>query len=205
MDCTAIILAGGKSSRMGTNKALLPIFEKTTIEHIVDCCKHVADEIIVVTNEQDQYAFLQVPLVCDEFKECGPLGGLEAGLQAAKYDKCILIACDMPFVSSEVIKHLMYHLHNYDAVLPNVNGKLHPLFAAYRKTCLTPIRKRLQNNTLRMVGLLDEVNTKILTEDELPLMDFNIQNVFFNMNKPDEFRMAQKLASDLKKSSKSSM
>ncbi|WP_042349800.1 molybdenum cofactor guanylyltransferase [Bacillus massiliigorillae] len=199
MECTAIILAGGKSSRMGTNKALLPIFDKTTIEHIVDCCKQVADEVIVVTNNHEQYAFLNVPLVADTYKESGPLAGLEAGLQAAKHDKCFLVACDMPFINIEVMKLLVQHLDDYDAVLPSVDNQYHPLFAAYRKTCLAPIRKNLQEKMLRMVGIFDEVHTRILTEDELLSVNDHIQNVFFNMNRPEEFKIAQKLESELKK------
>lgn len=202
MECTAIILAGGKSSRMGTNKALLPIFDKTVIEHIVDCSKQVADEVIVVTNEQAQYEFLNIPLVSDSYKECGPLAGLEAGLQVAKYDKCVLIACDMPFISGEVIEYLVNDLNHYDAVLPRVNGKLHPLFAAYRKTCLAPARKKLREKALRMVDLLDEVNTKIVNEDELAVKQSDIQNTFFNMNRPDEFQKAQKLESEIIQKSK---
>lgn len=197
MDCTAIILAGGKSSRMGTNKALLPIFDKTVIEHIVECSKIVADEVIVVTNDLDQYDFLNVPLVSDTYKECGPLAGLEAGLEAAKHNKCFLIACDMPFINSDVMKFLVQQLEYFDAVLPQMDGKLHPLFAAYRKTCLDIVRKKLDEKALRMVNLLDEIHTKIVTEDELLSKQLHIQNAFFNMNRPDEYQRAQELEDEI--------
>ena len=107
MKTTGIILAGGKSSRMGTNKALLTIDGKTVIERIVNQLEQIVDEIIVVTNPFHDYEFLQLPMVEDKWKGMGPLAGIEAGLNASTTERNLIVACDMPFISIELGKYLL--------------------------------------------------------------------------------------------------
>src|SRR5699024_1724584 len=119
-----------------TNKALLTINGKTVIEHIVNECKKITDQILIVTNHFADYQFLALPMVEDKEKGKGPLAGIQAGLSEVSTEKNMVIACDMPFVSAEIAKDLLGELTNYDACLPKINDQLHPLFAAYRKSCL---------------------------------------------------------------------
>src|SRR3954469_4803909 len=99
MKAAAIILSGGKSSRMGTNKALLKINEKTNIKRITDTLKVLFNDIILVTNDPEDYQFLGVKMVSDHYPGQGPLAGVHAGLLASPHETNFVVACDMPFVS----------------------------------------------------------------------------------------------------------
>lgn len=189
-DVTAIILAGGKSSRMGTNKALLTINGITVIEQIVNECKKITDHILIVTNNFADYQFLQLPMVEDKEKGKGPLAGIQAGLSTVSTEKNIVIACDMPFISAEIAKVLLEELTNYDACLPKINDQLHPLFAAYRKSCLHAVNQSLNDGQLRIRHFLNQVRVKIKTEKELPSY-FN--KAMFNMNNPQEYEEAKEM------------
>ncbi|MFD2446837.1 molybdenum cofactor guanylyltransferase [Bacillus sp. CGMCC 1.16607] len=183
LNVTGIILAGGKSSRMGTNKALLRIDHTTVIEKIVEEMKAVTTELIVVTNHFEDYEFLGLPLVADLRKNMGPLAGLEAGLMASSNENNLIIACDMPFVSQTLAKTLIQHLEHFDAVVPRIEGKLNPLFAAYRKSCLEEIQHSLDDNQLKMRSFLDRIKLKIIDDESL-------QMALFNMNTPEEYEKA---------------
>ncbi|HYK74802.1 MAG TPA: molybdenum cofactor guanylyltransferase, partial [Pseudoneobacillus sp.] len=133
---------------MGTNKALLKLGNQTVIEKVIEEMRPITAELIVVTNTFEDYEFLGLPLVADLRKGLGPLAGLEAGLLASSNEKNMVVACDMPFISQSLAKLLLDQLADYDAAVPNVEGRLHPLFAAYRKSCLTEIQKSLDENQL---------------------------------------------------------
>ena len=197
MQSTGIINAGGKSSRMGTNKALLKINGITVIEKIAEQLKKVVSDIIIVTNTPQEYEFLGLPMVEDKWKGMGPLAGIHAGLAASKTDKNLVVACDMPFISPELGKILLNYLDNYEAVVPKMTDHLHPLFAAYRKDVQEEIHTSLQNEQLRIRYFLQNVNTKIVTEEDLKELGFPYEaSHFFNMNHPEEFEAALKIASE---------
>src|SRR3954453_3010010 len=121
MKAAAIILSGGKSSRMGTNKALLKINEKTNIERIADTLKLSFNDIILVTNHPEDYQFLGLKMVSDYYPDKGPLAGVHAGLLSSTYDTNFIVACDMPFVSGELAEVLVQKCGDYDAVIPVIN------------------------------------------------------------------------------------
>src|SRR5690606_20588107 len=106
METTGIILAGGKSSRMGRNKALLDFHGQTVIETIANELQKIVNHLIIVTNNQEDYAFLQLPMVSDKWQGIGPLAGIHAGLSISKTEKNLVVACDMPFVSREIGSYL---------------------------------------------------------------------------------------------------
>lgn len=196
-DTTVIILAGGKSSRMGTNKALLKINGQTVIEQIVNECKKITENILIVTNQFSEYEFLNLPMVEDLQKGKGPLAGIQAGLTNSKTEKNFVVACDMPFVSAQIALQLLKDLNEYDAVLPEINNQLHPLFAAYRKNCLEAVNRSLENGQLRITHFLDQVSVKINTEKDLPSY---LSNAFFNMNNPKEYEKAIQMTKKEKES-----
>lgn len=188
---TAIILAGGQSSRMGTNKALLTINGQTVIEQIVAECKKITDNVLIVTNRFSDYKFLHLPMVEDKEKGKGPLAGIQAGLSAVSTEKTIVIACDMPFISTKVALALLDELTSYDACIPEINDQLHPLFAAYRKSCLPAVNESLAEGQLRIRQFLSKVHVKIKTENELPSY---LDQAFFNMNNPEEYEKAKSIS-----------
>ncbi|WP_462410176.1 molybdenum cofactor guanylyltransferase [Neobacillus sp. Marseille-QA0830] len=195
MKAGAIILSGGKSSRMGTNKALLKINDKPNIERIKDELKGSFHEMILVTNEPESYEFLGLTITSDHYPGMGPLAGLHAGLMASGSDANLLAACDMPFVSGELASALVERCQGYDAVIPITGGQQHPLFAVYHKRVADVAASCIETGNLRMKHLLDRINVLYLTEKELgSFSQLNIEKIFFNMNHPNEYEDAKQQA-----------
>jgi len=192
MKAAAIILAGGKSSRMGTNKALLKINGKTNIERIRDTLKILFDDIILVTNEPETYDFLGLRKVSDQYPGMGPLAGLHAGLQASDYDVNMMVACDMPFVSTELAEVLISLLSHHDAVIPVIDGRQQPLFSVFHKKAAEAVAESIESGQLRMRQLLDNLDVLYVTEKELKgYSNLDFERVFFNMNHPEEYEEAK--------------
>ncbi|MCM3692998.1 molybdenum cofactor guanylyltransferase [Neobacillus niacini] len=193
MKAAAIILSGGKSSRMGTNKALLKLNEKTTIERMVDTLKIYFDDIILVTNEMESYQFLGVKMVSDHYPGKGPLAGFHAGLMASDYDVNFITACDMPFISGELAATLVNMIDHHDALVPVINGKMQTLCGVFQKKNVTKIEECIENGRLPIKQLLDHLNVLYITENELQAYtNIDLERVFFNMNHPHEYEEAKK-------------
>ncbi|WP_019154043.1 molybdenum cofactor guanylyltransferase [Robertmurraya massiliosenegalensis] len=194
METTGIILAGGKSSRMGTNKALLMIEGKTIIEQAVEELRSIVNNIIIVTNSFEDYAFLNLPMVKDEWKDMGPLAGIHAGLSFSKTERNLIVACDMPFISAKLGDVLLKQLEDYEAAIPEISGQLHPLFAAYRKVVKEEAEKALQQKQLRIRGIFRNIHVKIMEETELNKYGVVLDDSdLFNMNHPEEYEQAKKM------------
>jgi molybdopterin-guanine dinucleotide biosynthesis protein A len=197
MDTTAIILAGGKSSRMGSNKALLQLNGVTVIEGIIKKLENIVDDIIIVTNTFDDYEFLHLPMIEDLRLGMGPLAGIEAGLAATKTDRNLVVACDMPFISIELGAYLLSCLEEFQAAVPEISGQLHPLFAAYRKEVNGAVTKSLEENQLRIRHFLHTIHVKIVKKELLQSLELpNEEHYFFNMNNRDEYHKALNLSKD---------
>ncbi|MCM3764094.1 molybdenum cofactor guanylyltransferase [Neobacillus niacini] len=195
MNAAAILLSGGKSSRMGTNKALLKINEKTNIERIRDILAEHFAETILVTNDPAAYQFLGVKMASDHYPGMGPLAGLHAGLEASSHEVNVLVACDMPFVSGELAAAMAEKCGEYDAVIPVIGGKQHPLFAVFKRSAAEEAAKCIKAGNLRMKHLLDRLNVLYLTETELGSFNqLDLDRVFFNMNHPNEYEDAKNWA-----------
>jgi molybdenum cofactor guanylyltransferase len=193
MKAAAIILSGGKSSRMGTNKALLKLNEKTTIERMVDILKIYFDDIILVTNDMESYQFLGVKMVSDHYPGKGPLAGFHAGLMASDYDVNFITACDMPFISGELAATLVNMIDHHDALVPVINGKMHTLCAVFQKKSVAKIEECIENGRLPIKHLLEHLNVLYVTEKELQAYNnIDMERVFFNMNHPHEYEDAKK-------------
>ncbi|MBB6445516.1 NTP transferase domain-containing protein [Bacillus benzoevorans] len=191
MKTTGIILAGGKSSRMGTNKALLDLNGRKVIEGIVEKLGDITDEVLLVTNTYADYEFLQVPMIGDHWREMGPLAGVEAGLTASKTEYNLIVACDMPFISVELGRYLLACLDESQAAVPQIDETSHPLFAAYRREVLAEVRKSLEKRELGMWRFLKKVEAKIITKDVLASLGLpNEEQYFFNMNNREHYQRA---------------
>ncbi len=193
MKAAAIILSGGKSSRMGTNKALLKLNEKTTIERMVDILKVYFNDLILVTNDMDSYQSLGVKMVSDHYPGKGPLAGFHAGLKASDYDVNFIVACDMPFISGELAATLVEKIDHYDALVPVINGKKQTLCAVFRKKTVDKMEECIENGRLPIKHLLDHLNVLYVTEKDLDInSNIDLERVFFNMNHPHEYEDAKK-------------
>jgi molybdenum cofactor guanylyltransferase len=197
MKAAAIILSGGKSSRMGTNKALLKINEKSNIERIRDELAGQFSDILLVTNDPETYDFLGLKMASDYYTGKGPLAGIHAGLEASPYDVNVVVACDMPFISGELAKYLAESCSGYDAVIPVIDGVQNPLFAAYDKKVAAIAAQKIENGRLAIKAMLDELNVLYLSKEQLAkFCEQSLDRTFFNMNQPEEYENAKKWAEE---------
>ena len=186
---TGVILAGGKSSRMGQNKALMSLGGKRLVDRVVEVMRSVFDDLLMVTNTPDVYADLGVPMVRDVWPEKGSLGGVYSAIYHVATPYCLVVACDMPFLRTAVLRYLITQMNDYDVVVPDVLGELQTLHAIYSKACLQPIERRLDMNRLRIVGFFPEVRVRTVTASELEPYDPELL-AFQNLNTPEEFQAA---------------
>jgi molybdopterin-guanine dinucleotide biosynthesis protein A len=157
---TAAILAGGKSSRMGANKALLSFRGHPMISAVADAVRPVASELFVVADDGAPYASLGFETVADIHKGRGPLGGLHAALTASRTDETLLLACDIPLVSTSLLRYLSEFPSQALARVAEIDGHIHPLCAVYSKRCLPEIERLIASGRLAMAALLDAVGAQ---------------------------------------------
>jgi molybdopterin-guanine dinucleotide biosynthesis protein A len=187
---TGAILAGGQSSRMGQNKALMSLGGHRLIDRVVHVLEDIFAELLLVTNRPEIYADLGVRMVSDVFPEKGSLGGIYSAISHASTPYCFIVACDMPFLQAPVIRYLIEHIADHDVVIPDVYGEMQPLHAIYNKTCLAPIRQRLDANRLKIIGFLPDLRVRIVTRGEILPLDPAL-HTFQNLNTPEEFQAAE--------------
>jgi molybdopterin-guanine dinucleotide biosynthesis protein A len=187
---TGAILAGGQSSRMGQNKALMPLGGHRLIDRVVHVLEGIFAELLLVTNSPEIYAGLGVRMVSDVFPEKGSLGGIYSAIYHASAPYCFVVACDMPFLQAPVIRYLIEHITDHDVVIPDVYGEMQPLHAIYHKTCLAPIRQCLAADRLKIIGFLPDMRVRIVTTGEILPFDPALRT-FQNLNTPEEFQAAE--------------
>ena len=196
---TLVIQAGGESRRMGQDKALLPFQGRTLIERVLGRVAHLADEVLVTTNKPEGYRFLGLPLVPDVIPGRGALGGLYTALSAASQPLVAVVACDMPFVSLELLsfeRDLLLQ-EGYDAAIPRTAGGTEPFHAFYRgETCLPHIQAAIQADKWRVDAWYAKANVRLLGPEET--RPYDPQGLaFWNVNTPEELAEAEKMAKEL--------
>ena len=190
---SGVILAGGKSRRMGGSpKALIPFGGRPLIEHIAETLRSVLSDCLVVTNTPDLYVSLGLPMVSDAFPEGGSLGGIYSGLRAAPGDHALCVACDMPFLSAPLVAHLAGRAAEADVVIPDAGGELQTLHAVYAKSCLPAMERRLRAGQLKIVGLFDDVRVVRVPADEVRRFA-SPDLTFMNLNTPEDLARARTL------------
>ena len=185
---TLAIQAGGNSSRMGKDKALILFNGIPLIQHVFNRISPIADEIIVTTNNPDAYSFLDARLVRDLRLGRGALGGLYTALSSAKHDLVAVVACDMPFASLQIFRlaRKLLLTHEADAVVPKTEYGYEPLHALYRRdACLTPIKNALDADKWKMISWFEQV--------EIHALKVENDGIFQNLNTPQDFAKAEAL------------
>ena len=193
---TGIILTGGKSSRMGRNKAFLKINGDVIIERIVRLFKEIFDEVILVTNSPDEYKYLNTRIVSDIYPHGGSLIGIYSGLYHSSSQYSFAAACDMPFLKKAFIEYLIKQRDNYDIVIPFSKDGQEPLHAIYSKTCLKPMEDQIKKDALKIVDILPRLSVCYVKEDEITPFDPEFTS-FINVNTPSELKMAEEIALDV--------
>lgn len=184
MKIGAIILAGGKSSRMGQDKGLLLINNKPMVTHVIDEIKKITSEVIIISN-QKEYNQFEIPVFEDMIKNSGPLAGIYTGLFYSKYDKNLVLSCDVPCVTADLLNYLIKHSENYDVTIPTINNKTHQVIGVYSKSCMSYFKKELDSNQLKLKVALEKISLNLVDAN-----DFDEQ-VFANVNTQEDIKQLQ--------------
>jgi len=190
--CSGAILAGGASSRMGANKALMQIRGEPLISRVaktLSACPAVA-EILLITNNPSEYEFLHLPIFPDRQPGKGPLGGIYTALSHAKFSRVLVVACDLPLITPELLEYLCREGADADVWVLESEKGVEPLCAVYAKSCLPVIEKQLRENRLKVSDFYSQVKTTaIRLEASLP---FYKPDLLMNVNTPEEFAAMEK-------------
>lgn len=196
-DVAGIILAGGRSRRMGREKPLMKLGGEPIISRVADVLQEVFPEVVVVTNKPAAYDWLGLPMTRDVIPDMGPLGGIHAGLLAISRPRAVVVAADMPFLQSEALQRLAGLGDHQQMVIPYWRGYPEHLHALYPKTCLPQIESCLRAGERRIAALTERVPHLTVPAEKLTPSPHEI---FFNMNTlEDYYRAKARLEAPLKK------
>jgi molybdopterin-guanine dinucleotide biosynthesis protein A len=211
-DLTGLILAGGKSRRMGgRNKAFLELDGRPLIEIVIERMQSVCGEVVIVAGDPGPYAGLGVPVIEDRFRGVGVLGGMHAGLEAASHELALVVGCDMPFLNPGLLRAFAAWATGFDVVVlrhepalplfpplhrgdaPQGQGGLfvEPLHAAYRRTCLPAIEAAIDGGERRIISFFPHVDVRYVTQAEVASYDPDLCS-FHNVNTPEEWARVKK-------------
>jgi len=212
VDLTAVVLAGGQSRRMGTDKALLSLGGRTLIEAVIATVSALSSEVIVVSNATQSLRHLGVRLVSDVYPGKGSLGGIYTGLRQARTPYSLVVACDMPFLNLPLLRYMASLASQADVVIPRASDPsrpqarrqdsitaqditakelhLHPLHAIYAQACQHPIERLLAAGELRIIDFFPEVRVRYVEEAEVDRFDVAHLSLF-NVNTPADLAQAQ--------------
>lgn len=184
---SVIILAGGKSTRLGQDKSLLELEGRPLIAHTTHRLAALSDDLIIVTNDHERYESLELParLVPDVRRGVGALMGIYSGLLAARHPQALAVGCDMPFLNLRLLRYMLSLIDGYDAVVPRLDGYLEPLHAIYRKTCLPYMADLLDRGQRQIIAFFDQVRIRYV-EQELEELDPRGLS-FLNVNTPADW------------------
>ena len=203
-DITSIILAGGKSSRMGRNKSFLKVGDKTIIERVRNLLQGIFQNVILITNDPEEYKILGLPMFEDVYKYKGPLAGIHSGLVHSATDINFIISCDIPFMTGKMIKYLVDYRTGKLITIAKADGFVQQLAGKYARVCLNEAenilkeqleiesRNKIQEKRrCNVLKLIDRVGAEIIDAENL---SFYKEDLYFNMNKTEDYKsVLQKL------------
>lgn len=188
---TAVILVGGKSRRMGQDKAFLPVGGLPVIERIIQALQGCFKQLLLVGDRPERFAQYHLPVLPDSYPGSS-LGGLYTGLQHAETDRIFVTSCDIPFPNPDLIQRVCADTETYDAVIPATQGGLEPLFALYHKSCLPAMQAALEAGNFRITALLQQLQIKTIAPEQLGQIDATGRSLL-NINTPDEYAACKEL------------
>ncbi len=189
--CSAAILAGGKSTRMGANKALLEVGGSGMLGRTARLLRPLVDELFLVADDAAPYAGLGLPVIPDVHPGRGAAGGIHAALQHAAHPLVLCVACDMPHIARRVIELLLNSVRpDDDALLPRIGGLPEPLLAVYGRSAHAGFERAIRAGRYRVVEALEGLRVRYLEEPELRVADAALRS-FVNVNTPGELTTAR--------------
>jgi len=188
-NCTAVIMAGGDSRRMGQDKANLLLGERTLLQSVAATLQPLFAEVIVSVRQPRPE--IDLPQVCDDPAHSGPLAGLAAALDRATTPWIFAVACDMPFITPAVIEYLALQRADHQAVVPMIGGHPQPLAAFYSRSCLDEVRACLHGKGKHSFrALLDTMRVCYVSEDQMQALDPLLRS-FFDLDTPQDVAQAR--------------
>jgi molybdopterin-guanine dinucleotide biosynthesis protein A len=182
---TGIILSGGKSRRMGENKAFIEIEGVPIIQRIYTLFKELFQEVIIVTNQVELFNNFDSKIYSDLLPNKGVLGGLYTGIFFSTFRYSFCVACDMPFIKQSLVQYLIKHIGDEDVIVPRTKDGLQPLHAIYSKHCLDPIKIIIEQGKYKIIDFYHMVKVKIVEENDFVSLD-PLRKSFINVNTPEE-------------------
>src|SRR5215208_992313 len=200
----AAVLAGGQSRRMGTDKALLPLVTggPPMLGLVLERLSAVADDTIIVADDQPRYAAFGTRVVPDLNRHVGALGGIQAAITWSAHEHILVVACDMPFLSPALLQRMADEPRDYDVLVPLIPGEsrqrgdslvYQTLHAIYSKRCLPFIEQQIAEGNRQVIGFFEGVRVRTLDVREIARWDPGLQS-FFNANTPESLRLAAQLS-----------
>ena len=184
-DITGVILVGGKSRRMGRDKAFLEVGGRPLFERVLELFGESFARVMLVGNREERFAGYGLPVVPDIFPGSS-LGGLYTGLHDAETEYVFVSSCDLPFPNAGMLRYLCSLKDGFDAVAPSTNYGYEPLFALYSKSCLAPIRAQLDSGEFCAYAYYPQIRVRYVPPEELARFDRD-GRAFLNLNTPEEF------------------
>jgi molybdopterin-guanine dinucleotide biosynthesis protein MobB len=159
------IIAGGQSSRLGFNKALLPIRGQPVIERVLETLSPIVLSIKIIANNPSAYQYLNIETIPDLRPGCGPLSGIHTALSLSKTEYVLIVSCDLPLLTADKLRPLLLEYPGYDITM--FKHKLfEPLCAIYRRTCLPALEELIDHGEYRIIDLFPSLNTRIIRVDQ---------------------------------------
>ncbi len=181
---TGVVLAGGKSSRMGRDKALIEIDGRTLLDRALDRLEPITDDLLVI-GDPAKYGHAGPFVIPDETPDLGPIGGLVTAMRFASNDKLLVLACDLPAITEALLITLKNAMGNFtDAVVPVHDGQLEPLCSAYHRRCENALREAIARNELKVQNVLQSLRTDRI--EIMPGKDKWPHDLFRNINRPHD-------------------
>jgi molybdenum cofactor guanylyltransferase len=195
-EISAIVLSGGKSLRLGGQKALEVVNGEILITRVINKVSIVAQEVLVVTNIKNSIQLdslhKNVKIINDIYPETAALGAICTGLEYMESEFSLVVACDMPFLNVNLLKYMIDLSPEYEIVVPKINNFFEPLHGIYKKTCIKPIKQLINDKLLVVYKLFEIVKTRFVLEDEINRIDPDHFS-FFNVNTKKDLDYANRI------------
>ncbi|PCJ23670.1 MAG: molybdenum cofactor guanylyltransferase [Flavobacteriales bacterium] len=176
---TAIILAGGKSTRMNEDKGLVLLNGKAMIQYVIDAVHPLVEDVIIIANDE-VYNYLGFKVYKDIIKGKGPLAGIQTGLHYSKNDENIILSCDIPYVTSELITYLIDKSKNHEITIPEKENRSHQLIGIFSKSCEESFSVSLEKDQLKLLNAFKNLNLNIVDANHFD------KKIFTNINSPSD-------------------
>ena len=172
MKITGIILSGGKSKRMGSDKGFIEIEGKPMIQHVIEHVWPLCDQLLISTN-REEYNRFGFPVIPDVIDDAGPAGGIISCLPEAQNEKCIIISCDLPYASTTLLKKLISVSDNHDITIPISGSFLQPLCGIYKKHIFKGFTDLVEAGQYSMQKLIHQFSLNIVNQGDLKDIDLH--------------------------------